>query len=88
MPSQKRSQRNNERVKERRKKRKLDILDKRLEDQLYLLARIDPNTVEGQSKLEISRICGDANKMDKVVVKENKENNTGYISYLLSYIWG
>ena len=89
MTSQKRNKSNNQRVKERRNKRKLVILDKRLEDKLYQESRIDPNTVEGQSTLDISRICDYDDDLGKIENKESDKDtiNSGYIRYLLSYIW-
>ena len=91
------NQRNNKRLSERRKKRKLAQIERRLEDQLYQEAKLDPETIEGQSKIDISRLeelqliketkiveDGQLNNDNKN--KKNSEEETGFISSILNYI--
>ncbi len=93
MTVQKSNQKNNNRIKERRRKRKEEMLEKRFQDRLYQEAKIDPNTVEGQSTLDISRICHNKDLNDihttKVNVnKSNEINNEGYFTRWYNYLWG
>ena len=56
MVSKRKLQINNQRLKNRRKRQRIELLDQQLEDKLYQEARLDPQTVEGQIKLDINRI--------------------------------
>ena len=74
-------QKNNKRLSERRKKRKLAQIERRLEDQLYEEAKLDPETIEGQSKIDISRleelqIIKETKIADEKLVNKKGENRT------------
>jgi hypothetical protein len=62
----------------RRKHRNQNRIDRQQEDLLYEEARIDPDTVDGQSRLSIERL--NSNK-EKPLTQEN-QNEGGWLSYL------
>ncbi len=88
MSTGKSNQKNNNRIKEKRKRRKQEILERRLQDQLYEEAKMDPNTVEGQATLDISRIYPDDKHTFDSVNDSNTKEEEGYFTKWYNYIWG
>lgn len=81
--------RRNEYQRYRRKRRNRQRIEKSHEDALYEEARIDPDTVEGQSRLDINRISpvvenSDADETTPQPI-DTEQTPQGWLSYLT---WG
>ena len=90
--SNKRAKRNQHTKRKRSNLRKLQ-LEQRQEDRLYEEARLDPETVMGQIKLDIDDILINNNKtqIKQVNTNTHKESNKlndkdGYFQYLYTYL--
>ena len=77
-----RRKRRNEYQRYRRKRRNQLRIDKSHQDALYEEARIDPDTVEGQSRLDIERISP---TLSPTETQDRTEQPQGWLSYLT---WG
>lgn len=92
--------RHNNHIKARRQKIRKMQIEKRYQDQLYDEARLDPETLDGQIKLDIERLISlDENSKENdnhklgigigIGIKEDPtENEKTYLQYLYDYLFG
>ena len=67
----------NQRLRERKRKRHNYLVDKRHDEEIYKEAKLDPETIEGQSKLPIHRLIHTEN-----VSLNNDQTNDNYFSFI------
>lgn len=74
----------NSRNSERKKERRNEILEQNKMDKLYETALLDPETIEGQIRIEADRLICFA-KHDKNIDKEKIDEPKGYFDYFKSF---